>query len=234
MRKSLDSAGDHAMLPYLIDNWISIAALAVSSFLLWRDYLMPFRLDVRSVGRISVAPNPFSSGLRQASVILDLLFANTGSRRGVVEDLAIQIRGPKGATLLRSQTVLLDRKLRMQKDEAGPTMEAFLAFDLTKGERLVKRILFVPVDGRAEFSFEPGPFRADVYARSSHVDAWRRYEALEFTVDAEDVKGLATSKASLNPDGTQLVSWTTRNKLLDASRRGIEQLQKQLQDRGTQ
>jgi hypothetical protein len=163
----------HQVLQYALANWISIAALGVSSFLLYRDHLLPFRLELRSGGRITVAKNPFSEGLKQDCVFLDLIFTNLGARRGVMEDVAVLVGTQAEGILLRTHSVATDRTLQFLKELRPPQLEPFTAFELKNDESAARRILFVPLTGAESFVLKTGSYTAEVWARSSAQRAGR-------------------------------------------------------------
>lgn len=172
------------LLAYLGEHWVAIAALAISAFLLYRDHLTPFKLEVRSAGRATVARNPFSEGLKQGCVLADLIFTNLGTKRGVVEDVALSVQSIAGLTLLRSHSIVLDRTINLAQGLPPPSLEPFTGFALSKEEAVVRRLLFLPTDQAAAFEISPGKYSAGIWTRSSpSPDSWSSHGAISFTVD---------------------------------------------------
>ncbi len=149
------------ILQYLGGNWIAIAALLVSSWLLYREHVRPFRLCVQTAGRITICKNPFAL-LKHGAVLLDVLFVNRGAKRGFVKDVAISVQGEGGTELLRTLAVARDRSMNLQKALATADMETFIGFELAQDEAAVRRLLFVPRKSTSQFQFEERTYHADL------------------------------------------------------------------------
>jgi len=132
------------IINYIFDNGISIVALCISLFLLYRDYLQPFRITVRAVGRITLSKNPWSAELQEDCIQIDLVFSNHGARKGVVEDVALELSSGDIRLFFRSFGIVRDRSLNLGKELPPPTMETFIGFELGKKESTVRRVILVP------------------------------------------------------------------------------------------
>lgn len=213
---------------YILDNWISFLALAVSVFLLWRDYVEPFNLSARPAGRITVAKNPFSQALREDCILVDLIFENGGARGGVVEDVALVARSPDGTGVFRSLAVQAERTLNLTRDLPPPFLETFVSFHLAKQESAVRRLLFVPRSGDGFVRFAPGQYTLEVWVRGSRIDGWEKMAQATFTYDADDAAALDRTSAAPDLKGGQFVEWLTRDKVLDESDQQLRALAEQL------
>ena len=215
-------------MAYLLEHWIAVVALCISGFLLYQDHLKPFKLAVRGAGRITIARNPWSEGLRQSCIEIDLIFTNEGARRGVVEDVAVRLYDPHGGAFFRSYGVAIDRQLNLQRELVPPRLEMFIGFELSKGESMVRRILLVPHVNSIAFSFAPISYAAEIWVRSTEAPDWVRYDSFGFTVDQEDIDTLARSKVTPQPDGSVFVEWLTRDKVADQNDKRVAVLEERL------
>lgn len=209
---------------YFAKNWIAILALGISAWLFYKDYLQPFRLDVRSVGRITISKNPFSEELRQDSILLDLIFANQGAKRGVVEDVVLAINTDDWNGIYRSLAEQKDRSLNLQKDLVPPKLETFIGFELVKYDSMVRRILFVPYSEDGELKLSVGTYFADLWVRSSESTQWVKKNSIKFTIEPKDVETIKKSQINLQPEGGYFVKWFTVDKILDQSNKRIKEL----------
>ena len=150
------------MIEYLLKNWIAVAALAISGWLLYKDYIQPFQLNVRPAGRITISKNPYSEGLSQDSIQLDLIFTNQGARRGIVEDVALVVKSNGKHGIFRSLAEQTDRSLNLQKELVPPKLETFIGFQLAKAESTIHRIVFVPHSESAIVQLSVGTYEADL------------------------------------------------------------------------
>lgn len=215
-----------SLFDYLGDNWISIFALLISLVLLYRDYLQPFKLYVRGVGRVIISKNPWSEGLQQACIHLDLVFSNIGANRGVIEDVALELRSYKSHVILRSLATVSDRSMRLGKDLLPPELESFIGFELEKRESTMKQILFVPYTGFDTFNFKATTYGGVIWVKHSNHQKWVNVYNLEFSVDEDDLIELDKSTMTLQPDGRFYVNWITRNKVLKQTESLLQDLLK--------
>jgi len=213
-----------SMLNYLIKNWIAILSLIISITVLYINYLQGFRLQIREVGRIQIAKNPFSEGLKQSCLFLDLIFSNRGAKTGVVEDVAISVNERGNPTILRSLFVVTDRTKHFQKELQPPQMESFTAFELGKQTSLAKEIMFVPFESELAFFFKAGTYDADVWAVSSKKGEWVKYASFVFTVKDEDIKALDTTTITPQSGGGYFIKWITQDKPLESSEERLKNL----------
>lgn len=186
------------MANYPATVWIAILALLVSAWTLYRTHFLPFSVVVRAAGRVMLAKNPWAL-MKQDCLALDLSFTNTGTRVGLIEDIAVDVKGPNLRSLLRTMSVFADRDLKVVSGPAVPRLEVFTAFHLKAYEAAVKRILFVPHDKSDRFVLENGPHVATVYARGTRLKSWKQVCAVDFMVDQADLDALAKSR--MVPDG---------------------------------
>jgi hypothetical protein len=210
---------------YVLDNLIAIAALMISLFLLFVDHLKPFRLAVRPAGRITISRNPFSAQLAESCVLIDLMFTNQGARRGVVEDVALFVRGQERSALFRSHAFERRRALNLGRALVPPELETFLGFEVAKDETIVRRVFLVPSPKFAGFALQVGPYSADLWVLSSISPEWVQRESLNFTVDSDDIVTLANIKVTPEPDGAVFVEWLTRDKVLDQTADRVRRLE---------
>ena len=215
-------------MTYILDNWMAIAALSISVILLYREHLKAFRLEVRTAGRVSISKNPFSGMLKEACLLLDLSFLNQGARRGVVEDVAVHVSRDKGLALFRSYAVVQNRTLNFTKEPPPPVLESFAGFELTRGESVVKRIMFLPYFGSEDFEFEQVSYTADVWVKSTDQSDWKRQESVRFTVDSGDMTTLAKMTPVPEEGGGYYLKWLTRDKVVDEAKEQLEVLKKKL------
>jgi hypothetical protein len=218
----------HKIRTYIFDNGIAFLALAISVFLLWRDYLEPFNLTARPAGRITVAKNPFSQLLQQDCILVDLIFENDGAVGGVVEDVALVVRSRDGIGIFRSLAVQRKPTLNLTKELPPPVLETFVSFHLAKQESEVRRILFVPRPGDGFVRFAPAQYTLEVWARGSNIDGWEKMAQATFTYDADDVAALGRTSAAPDAKGGQFVEWMTRDKVLDESDQQLRALAQKL------
>lgn len=187
---------------------IAIVALLISLLVLWQEHLRPFQLDLRAAGRIGLAKNPRSEGLRQDCLFLDVILSNSGSRRGVIEDLAIVLRNGNESTLFRTIYEVLDRTENFSGGYPPPKMETFVGFDLAKNEDLVKRIMFVPHKNSDSFRFSATDYSLELWAKISAQTGWKRYEVLSLTPEANELANLEKTEAIPQPGGGYFVKWS--------------------------
>lgn len=216
------------MFDYLLNNWISILALIISGWLLYHDYLMPFRPSIRAIGRVTISKNPLFGGLQQDCIHVDIVFSNQGAKRGAIEDVAIEINLGQNSSLFRSIAVMQNRNLPLGNELIPPTLESFVGFELGKSESVVKRILFVPHSGSASFSLKENNYRGTIWVRHSSARKWIKYTDFEFNVDKDDLSELSKSTMVLQPDGRYYISWITRDKVLSSTEDHLLELSKYL------
>ena len=212
------------MIEYLLKNWIAVAALAISAVLLYKDYIKPFSLDVRPAGRITISKNPFSEGLSQDSIQLDIIFTNQGARRGIVEDIALVVKAKDKLGVFRSLAEQTDRSLNLQKELVHPKLESFIGFQLAKSESLIHRIFFVPHSASAIVQLSIGTYDADVWVKSTESKKWIKKDFMNFTIDAEDIESLGKSKMTPQPEGGYFIKMITRDKVLSQGEERLKEL----------
>jgi len=205
------------MLESIGKNWISILSLAVSVFVLYNNYLSKFRLEIRDAGRIQVSKNPFSEGLQQPCLIIDLIFTNQGVRKGIVEDIAISLTDKDKTSIFRSLLIVTDRSKNFQSELIPPKTESFTAFGLGKEESIVKQIMLVPTDSSQSSPFTISTYHADIWAFSSEYKDWVKYRSVTFNISEDDVKALNMSTVTPQPNGGYFVKWVTQDKPLQGS-----------------
>jgi len=208
----------------LLKNCIAVTALAISAWLLYKDYIQPFQLDVRPAGRITISKNPFSEGLSQDSIQLDLIFTNQGARRGIIEDVAVVINANGKQSIFRSLAEQTDRSLNLQKDLVPPKLESFIGFQLAKSESLIHRIFFVPHSASAIVQLSIGTYDADVWVKSTESKKWIKKDFMNFTIDAEDIESLGKSKMTPLPEGGYFIKMITRDKVLSQGEERLKEL----------
>jgi len=187
---------------------------------------------VRAAGRITLSKNPWSEGLRQECLHLDLIFTNQGAKRGVIEDVAVSIQGLGARAFFRSLAMVSDRTLKLQKELVPPTVETFISFELGQGESTVRRVLWVPHASSIDFSFQATTYTGTLWVCHSGSKKWMRSATFAFTVDREDLTELAKSTATPQPNGGYFVKWLTRDKVLNQTESKLNELQLKLSREG--
>ncbi|MCH7500546.1 MAG: hypothetical protein IH886_11150 [Nitrospinae bacterium] len=178
------------ILSYLLDHWIAVAALLLSSFLAYRDYFQPFRPQIRSGGRICLLRDPFrrDPGLHRYCVKLDLIFSNAGAKQGIFEDVAVKLSSTNGRVLLSSQAVDTYRGLDLTKNPPSSTWQTFVAFISRRHDDRPMQMVFMPHESSGEFRFVVGEYRATILARTSKSGSWEEFTSLSFSVIASDIE----------------------------------------------
>lgn len=223
------------ILMTLKSNWtvwlpicISCISLVVSGLIFYFSHLKPFDLKILSSGRVGASKNP--KLIRQAALLLDLLFINGGARQGLVEDIAVVVRFPSGRPLLiRSLFEMIDRTTWLTEQPLQPKAETFISFALKGGEKLVKRILFVPFDVGEDRVFVVGDYWVEVYARTDRYPDWKLYRRFPFAINQDDVHQLGRITATPQPDGRLYVNWFTQDKPTVDMDNEVEALMRRLQ-----
>lgn len=223
----IDSAGSN-VVQLLRDQGVAALALIISGFVLYQDYLRKFKLKVRSAGRVTITKNPFLIGMKHACLFLDLLFSNIGSTSGAVEDVAICVYDGARKVILRSQFLITDRTMHLEKGLQPPKMESFISFQVGKRESLVKQIVFTQEYADTPLSFEKKAYTADIFVIDSIAKAWKLATSIEFSIDQEDVDVLSEIKATHQPDGKIFVNWLSRDKQTLNTTERLEALRKRI------
>ncbi len=213
-----------ALLNYIADNWISIVALSISLLLLYRDYFQPFRLSVRAVGRITISKNPWSEGLQQDCIHIDLVFSNQGAKRGVVEDVALELWSGEIRAFFRSLAIIRDRSLNLGKELLPPALETFIGFELSKTDSTVRRVLLVPHDNSPTSYLQALAYEGKIWIKHSRSKKWIEGPIFAFNVEKEDLEELAKTTIVPQPDGRYYVNWITRDKVLDKTANELDEL----------
>lgn len=214
-----------SVVAYLIGNWISLLALAVSAFVLYLEHLRSFRLKVGLGGRISITKNPLSPD--ESALVVDLILSNAGSRNGVIEIIAIAVKSDQFSNFYAAHLEFEDRSLSLGATLAPPVLVPFVSFQLAKREAVSKRILFRSVSGGPDV-LPTGSYRADIWAVASNTKSWRKVASMQFAVDSFDVGELREIRATPQPDGRFYVNWKTRDKLIKSYEDRLEELRKRL------
>jgi hypothetical protein len=214
-------------------NWagfVAVVSFVMSLYTLYFTYLRPFAPHATAAGRVVLLKNPFSSGLKHAALMLDIIFTNRGANRGVVEDVAISLDRGGGSypLVLRSLAIDRERRLNLAGGWPAPELETFLAFEIGPGESVAKRVLFVPVDATSDLAFEARSYDASLWMWTSRRDDWQRSDSLAFSVDDDDLKSLSSSVIEAGQEGGQFVKLMTRDKPLDDIEGRVRQLQGKL------
>lgn len=215
------------VMSWLGEHWISLTALCVSGYTLWSDRLKSFCLAIRSSGRITLTRQPWSPGLAQDALFLDLVFANTGSRSGFLDSVGVVVRGGGTSTLLGAHSEMTDRTLSLGSNLPPPSLTPFVGRVLHKGESQTAKILFVPNDPSSTFQFALGRYALDVYARSQGGSAWKKMTSIEVEVTQPDLLAIASSSATPNPAGGHFVKWIFQDKYAELTEEGMKRLGKQ-------
>ena len=102
------------MVEYLLEHWIavlavgisgmtflvSLLAIGISVFNLYKTTLEPFTLEVRDGGRVELGMHPGRFPLREFVFSVDLGFSNSGIEAGAVEDVALHVTVPDGREMV--------------------------------------------------------------------------------------------------------------------------------------
>ncbi|MCH8942857.1 MAG: hypothetical protein IIA48_10540 [Bacteroidetes bacterium] len=211
---------------FILALLISSIALIISGILLYIDYLKPFDLSIKTAGRITISKNPWAEELRQDCIQLDLVFTNNGARRGVIEDVALELQTNDKKFLFRSYAIVRNRSLTLGKDLIPPSLEPFISFELGKMESSVKRILFIPHTDSLLSNFIAETYKVIIWIRNSSDKKWIYYENFVITIDKDDIDVLAKSKMTKQPDGRYYINWLTLDKVLDQSENELSELLK--------
>ncbi|MDO8541852.1 MAG: hypothetical protein Q7S40_15555 [Opitutaceae bacterium] len=202
----------HQVLDYLTKNWIAVISLGLSSFVFYHNYLRSYRLDVRTTGRATITKHPFSEGLREMAISMELMLLNRGIRPGVIENVALVVTNPdKRRFDFRAFAILTEQRLALGKELAPPAMEAFRAFSVRKEETLTREILFSPLPASAGFVFSPGRHVLDVWLLDSSGKKWRQAASTALEINAPDIQQVERCTSTPQPGGGAYVVWMLHN-----------------------
>ncbi len=216
------------ILNYLLQNFIAVISLVISTTVLYIEYVRSFRVVIYDGGRVQIAKNPFSEDLRQPAVFLDMIISNRGARAGVVEDIALILKKNSETEIFRSLLEVTDRTKSFQGELKPPQAETFIGFELRKGETKIKQILFVPHENSSDFSFQTGEFNVDLWATTSKTKKWAKYNSVGFTISSEDIRVLDDSTITPQPGGGYFVKWMTQDKPTERSEKRLNDLKTHL------
>jgi hypothetical protein len=203
---------------------IAIIALILSGLIFFQDHLKPFNLSTRASGRAVIAKNPYTEDLKQDCLLVNMIFSNSGSRRGVIEDIALCLNYKNEKIILRSFAVKKDRTLNVTKGLPPPQLETFLSFNLGKGESNVKEIMFIPLEKESSFSFEDQLYNADIWVLSSKD--WEKHKPFSFLLTKEDIESISNPQFKKFEDGSRFIKWTNRDKPLASIEKQLSELEK--------
>jgi hypothetical protein len=188
-----------------LKDWIPLLALALSAAVFYHTFLRRFRPSINTTGRVALAKNPWSAGLSQAAISIELIFFNRGVKAGLIENVALRVRTPTGARYtFRAHCICADVTLNLSSELPPPKMETFRAFRLGKEEAARRQILFVPAEGSEAFRFEPGDLAIDVHSWDGPRERW--------------------ASATPQPGGGFFVSWFIHDMTSSIYARQIERL----------
>ena len=230
-----DEAGSSkVVVSVVISLGISFASLAIAVIALWKTSLKPFNLEVVPTGRVVLTTNPQSPGALQSAFLVGLVMTNKGAKLGYVDDvaLAVQLDSASASVLLRSLFEQFDDSLNLTQDLPPPKLRAFSSFPLKRGETVIKKILFAPVDPDLFGGFEEKTYSLIPYTVSPG-STWREWGRIKVEVTAEDLRALSTTVATPVEGGGQFVKWIVHSKPTERINKELEALRARLRDQNS-
>ncbi|HNC85131.1 MAG TPA: hypothetical protein PK999_18920 [Nitrospira sp.] len=170
---------------------VSAISLCVSLYTVWRTRLAPFKLTIKISGRVAFVGNINEEA--SPTLIVPLVFSNSGATPSFLEDLAIAFR---------PRTKGRDRLFRAMFEQANspnyaaekvnsPEWPAFHSFRMKGEEVQTRQVVFVEYRPDARARFQTGNFEIVVYARHSACnEAFVQACVAPITIVAEDLAAL--------------------------------------------
>jgi hypothetical protein len=172
----------------LKDLTMSIIALSGLLLSLWNSYYTQWKkpkLKIFDTGRCSFSINMFNS--TQFAISPNLMFANTGARSGIIENLALKIQTGNKARLFIPIFEFLEDELNLARIP-NKTLHSqdFRAFSLIPKEVISKKITFTP-DDSAPFELQGGVHHIEILMKEVGGD-FKTMLRYSFTVEANELQ----------------------------------------------
>jgi hypothetical protein len=166
---------------------ISLLALGLSLLSLYLSSFKPFSLKITAAGRYMLSLKYDSRNPYQTAISVDLIFSNTGSRIGVINNLGLRLIDEHEKTVIMVPYLIVSSlKIHLGGATPFPEVEAFRVFNLNPGESTEKRIMFV-LNKDARY-LPVGRYKAEVFGRGSRELEMTRYLAVTIEIDETDDK----------------------------------------------
>ncbi|MBK7665559.1 MAG: hypothetical protein IPJ21_18875 [Sterolibacteriaceae bacterium] len=175
---------------------ISTISLVVSLFTLWNSRLAPFKLHVRIAGRVDFVGNLNEQSA--PSLVLPIIFSNSGAKPGYIEDLAVSMQPISGGNgrLFRALYEQSNLTVYSKEEVEYPEWLAFRSFRLNGDDSKSKQIVFTEFAPVAGTQFQPGTFELALHAMHSKSNGTlKREHRLQISLSSEEL-------ATLYPSGT--------------------------------
>lgn len=182
----------------LIALLISFIALLISVLTLYITHLKPFALKIQTGCRFALTttenPDEPNDPTKRASlIIVPIVFANVGSRKGYVNIIALRLTSNSGKEYIfrpfwTLKWIWIRPELKKENIE-----DVFSCIFLNGKESISKIISFVGYD---PFNFPPGEYRAEILTISTKDKKWKSKCNFMIKISPEMQKDLLTNHTS--------------------------------------
>ena len=200
---------------------LSLVALSVSFYTLWKSHLRPFNLAVWDVGRVAPAITEFNpSG--EPVLCAEFIFSNHGARSGVIRNASLEVTFPDGRNVLfTAEFLLMKDPMLMRNKDAQPEVGSFVAFLLKGGDTVVRYILFFLYRPDLYYEFPVGLYRARLRVLTDKNDKWKSWKPFTFVIDKKDLEVLNKHKSEKK--------WCWQSKRTEEREATLKQLNSEIQ-----
>jgi hypothetical protein len=158
-----------------------------------------------------------------------LIFANEGSKNGIIENLALVVHTDDRKILLIPLRTFTNKNLSETQAAAPFESEAFTKFHLEGKEVTIKQIMFVP-QFIEKFMLLPGEYTAEIFVQTSESNKFKKHDSLTLQIDQTDIdeitKGIPTN---LKPGERVYAQAFFRNKITPEFDKEYNQLKSYLE-----
>jgi hypothetical protein len=175
---------------YLFSVVLSVVALTISMISTFKNELFEFEVHVVPA-ELTIAPATEGSH-KSLAIVYSLLFSNSGYGQGVVEWVALKIRGDDGPKLY-VPIAELDQERYLQgrrAPHADNIREAFAPFLIGSKEATKHFILFSQEENNTKYPFKewlPGKYQFEVWIKTSQQKRAHLINTQEFKITQETI-----------------------------------------------